>query len=117
MLTSLPSYIALVFIGITALTFFGFLRSIPGRSRPYVAAGLSAWLLLQGILAYRGFYGFESAVPPRFMLMIAPPLGTVLLLFGTKGGRRWMDHISLSRLTWMNTVRVGVELVLFWLFV
>lgn len=113
---SLPLYLSVAFLAITALTFVLFLRAVPRSSRGFVAVGLSAWLLLQGVLAYRGFFLFESSVPPRFALAIAPPLLLLVVLFATKGGRRWLDGLSLVRLTWLNTVRVGVELVLLGLF-
>lgn len=40
-----------------------------------------------------------------------------MLLFVTKKGRKFIDSLPLKNLTWLNTVRVPVEIVLYWLFI
>jgi hypothetical protein len=46
-----------------------------------------------------------------------PPLGTIAILFSTKNGRKFIDSLPLQTLTWLHTIRVPVEIVLFLLFV
>lgn len=113
-MNSIPLYVILVFTATTALTFFFLYRATqPSRS---AVAVLVLWLIVQGILASNGFYLVTDTIPPRFLLAIAAPLITVLLLFLLPAGRRWVDRCSMRGLTWLHVVRIPVELVLFWLY-
>lgn len=47
---------------------------------------------------------------------VAPMLVLILLLFITPAGRHFIDSLSLRQLTWLHTVRVPVEIVLYLLF-
>jgi hypothetical protein len=75
-----------------------------------------AWLLLTGLLAFRGFYLDTSGIPPKFLLAVAPPLLLIIFSFISSRGRRFMDSLSLRALTLISIVRFPVELVLYWLF-
>ena len=75
------------------------------------------WMMVLLLLAYTHFFQQLDAVPPRFILVIGPPL---LLLIGislTTKGRSWMDRLPLLTLTRLHTVRVPVELTLYVLYV
>ncbi|MEO8763856.1 MAG: hypothetical protein ABI416_06200 [Ginsengibacter sp.] len=54
--------------------------------------------------------------PPRFLLLVLPPLLFIVALFVTPGGRRFLDNLNAKTLTILHTIRIPVELVLFWLF-
>ncbi len=73
------------------------------------------WLLLQSAISISGFYLFEKGIPPRFALLVAPPLLTVIMLFATRKGRGLIDTFDLRHLTYLQSFRFPVELVLYWL--
>ena len=78
---------------------------------------LSGWILLQSIISVSGFYLITDTLPPRFVIAVLPPLFTVLLLFFTRAGKRFMDGMDTGRLTLFHTIRIPVELILYWLFI
>lgn len=77
------------------------------------------WLALQGTLAIFGKYSTHlEAMPPKFLVFgTLPPLVVILLLFVTPKGRRFVDSLPLKSITYINTVRIAVELILFLLYV
>lgn len=77
---------------------------------------LVGWALLQGAVSTTGFYLIESGIPPRFVLLVGPPMLLILLLFLTAIGKRYIDGLDASRLTLLHMVRIPVELVLYGLF-
>lgn len=79
------------------------------------AIGLLAWCAVLALLARAGFFTVYDAMPPRFLLVVLPPLVATLTLFFTARGRRWMNGLDARTLTLLHTMRVPVELVLFWL--
>lgn len=108
----MPLYIPVTFVLATFVAVWLFYRATRSKAALIVLAG---WLALQGAVAATGFYTVTNTLPPRFLLLVLPPLLTILLIFLTKQGRAWMDTFSDSRLTWLHVVRVPVELVLYWL--
>jgi hypothetical protein len=87
----------------------------------YVASGYSKtflllavlWLSGQAILGLTGFYTVTNTVPPRFVMLPLPPLILIVLVFATKRGRQFIDKLDIKLLTWLHTVRIGVEVTLF----
>ena len=110
----MPSFVPFLFVFTTLATIELFARAT--RTPMAVRVGLFVWLLLQGAISVTGFYTETMLMPPRFVLAVGPPLFVIGALFATAAGRRWMDTLDLRMLTWMHTVRVPVELTLFWLF-
>jgi len=47
---------------------------------------------------------------------ILPTILTILFLFARQKGREFIDSLPLKNLTYLNVVRIPVEIVLFWLF-
>lgn len=78
---------------------------------------LAAWLLLQAVVGFSGFYTITSALPPRFLLLILPPLLLIIGLFVTAKGRQYIDGLDAPTLTLLHTIRIPVEIVLFGLFI
>lgn len=121
MLKSLPLFISFLFILTTALTFLFFIAAVRRTNSHKASVSLAmillGWLLLQAILGSKHFYTVTDTMPPRFILLVAPPLLSILVLFITKRGRRFVDAISLKILTQLHIVRVFVELILLWLFI
>ena len=122
MLSQTPFFLDLGF-GLTSLLslffFYLLLRSSSAVASTWqIFMVLGAWMLLLAGLAFSGFFSYYlDAMPPRFPLVILPPLLGILLLFMTPWGRTFLDSLPLSTLTYLHVVRIPVELILFGLFV
>ncbi len=114
MISNLPFYINLVFIGTTLLTVFLFYRSTRRSVTSLVIIG--SWLLIQALLSYTGFYTVTDTVPPRFVLLALPALLFIVLLFVTTSGNRFLNSLDIKMLTLLHIVRIPVEICLYWLF-
>ena len=114
MLQGLPWHISAVFICTTLLTVFLFF--LAARRSVVTLAVVGGWALAQAILAYSGFYQLTGTVPPRFIVLIAPPLILIIFLFFTSTGKRYLDQLDFTTLMILHTIRIPVELVLYWLF-
>jgi hypothetical protein len=106
--------LTLLFILITIVAMWLIMRAC-NYSKAFVIS-LIVWLIAQGILGYTGFYTKTNGLPPRFMLMLLPPAASIIILFSTVGGRRWLDNFDIVKSTWVHIVRIPVEIGLFWLF-
>ena len=112
---SLPSYVSLIFVLTTFLS-LGLLFTGTGRSKKVFGIAI-LWLLIQGLIASSDFYLESTSIPPRFVLLVWPPLILILGLFVSKKGRAFIDSCDVKMLTWLHIVRVPVEIVLYWLFI
>ena len=110
----LPLYISIVFILTTLLTVWFLYQA--SRSSKTTIITILIWLTIQSIIALTGFYTDTNTFPPRFLLLVAPPLMLIIILFATVTGRRYIDHLNTKTLTLLHVVRIPVEIVLFWLF-
>jgi len=111
----LYGYIPVIFALTTLVTVYLFYKA-SGKSK-FTLVVLLAWLLLQAGMGLSGFYKVTDTIPPRFLLAIGPPVLFVIALFLTRSGKTYMDGLNLRTLTILHTIRIPVELVLFWLFV
>src|SRR5207342_1859962 len=75
-----------------------------------------AWLLVQSILAFSGFYTVTDTFPPRFALMALPAILFIIGIFVTANGRSYIDSLDTKTLTLLHIVRIPVEICLYWLF-
>jgi predicted aspartyl protease len=114
MIQGLASYINIVFIVTTLLTFYLGARATRNSMKAMLL--FTVLLLLQAMLAFTGFYTATGTMPPRFPLMVMPSLLVILIVFVTQNGWRFLDTLSLKQLTWIHTVRIPVEIVLWWLY-
>jgi hypothetical protein len=73
-----------------------------------------AWIVLQSAVSFSGFYTATSSVPPRFFLVVAPPIIVAITLF--LAGKRLIDAMDLRWTVLFHTIRILVEITLFWLF-
>jgi hypothetical protein len=110
----LPFYIYAVFgiAVIAAVMCFYAATSKSGK----VLLLVSGWIILQSAIALTGFYTNTNALPPRFLLLVVPPLLLTVLLFVTSRGRNMLEHFNVKWLVILHIIRVPVELVLFGLF-
>jgi hypothetical protein len=112
-MSHLPLAIPLFFGATTFLTIILFCRAMPDSRS--TAITLLSWLVLQAVIGLTGFYTNTSAMPPRFALLIGPPLLFIAGLFLFPKGRRYLDRLDPKLLTLLHVIRIPVELILFWL--
>jgi hypothetical protein len=75
------------------------------------------WMMIQLFIGLTDFYVDETSLPPRFALLIMPPLVFIIMLFVTKKGKVFIDNLAVKQLTLLHTVRIPVEIALYYLFV
>ena len=111
MLTNLPAYVIIIFLVTVALTFYLFVLST--RKKAQVLVVLLLWLLLTGILSFKGVFENTTAIPPRLALIMVPALVVIVLLLATKKGISFTDELDLKKITLLHIVRIPVEIILF----
>jgi hypothetical protein len=114
-LDKLPTYISLVFGLSTILAVWIFFLATK-NSRTTVLV-LLLWLIIQTVIGLTGFYTVTTTMPPPFLFLVLPPLIFIVGLFVTARGREYLDSLDIRYLTILHTIRIAVEVVLFWLFV
>jgi hypothetical protein len=85
-------------------------RAVRPLGRYHLAIGLG-WLAFTGIAAGLGFYASDAR---RMILLVAPAI--LITLWALITQRLWIDSIRLRTLTRLHIVRVGVEAVLWMLY-
>jgi len=112
---NLPAYISLVFGLTTILTVALFYKATNYSKITLII--LLTWLALQTAIGLSGFYTVTDSIPPRFLLLALPALLLIIGLFTTSKGRQYIDGLDVKTLTILHTIRIPVEIVLFWLYV
>src|SRR6478609_3148347 len=115
MIESLPLFVSIIFILTTLLTLWLFAKAAYYSKLTIFIAAL--WLSIQGFIGLSEFYLRTDTTPPRFTLLVLPPLLVVISLFISPRGKNYIDQLNLKWLTWLHVVRVPVEIVLFLLLV
>ena len=125
MIDNLPTYISLIFGLTTVATLLLFTWTIRNsdsettrKKSTSIFIGLTIWLIIQTVLTLNNIYNTDTnSFPPKiFLTGILPTILTIVSLFATLKGRQFMDSLPLKNLTYLNLVRIPVEIVLFWLF-
>jgi hypothetical protein len=117
----LPLHIPILFIAtvLASLLFFIYAmrESNLGRKGIIMASFiLIAWLSVQLFISLKGFYYTNTrSFPPRFTLLVVPPLLLIIFLFSTRRGRGFIDSLPLVPITFLSIVRIPVEITLYWL--
>ena len=120
---NLPVYISIVFVITVLLALILFYTIIKNSSDDKIKAKsnliitiLKVWVIIQSVLAYTNFYSVGTKnFPLKFFLAVFPMLLTIIILFVTKTGKRFIDSLPLINITWLNIVRIPVEITLYWL--
>jgi hypothetical protein len=100
---------------ITFLTVWQFYRaSKDSRSFLLVSA---VWMAIQLLIGRSHFYENGYAVPPRFALLLVPPLLLMIGMFIFPAGRKFIDRLDPVQLTLLHSIRIGVEIILYLLFI
>jgi hypothetical protein len=103
-----------VFVIITLLSVFQFYRATK-QSKLFLII-ISLWMMIQLFIGLTDFYLDETSLPPRFALLIVPPMICIIMLFATKKGKAFIDSLDTKQLTLLHTVRIPVEIALYYLF-
>jgi len=98
----------------TFITVFMFWKAT-AKSTGFLIIMLS-WLALQTIVSLTGFYKVTDTTPPRFMLLVMPPVLFIIILFLRKRGKAFIDSLDIRWLTMLQVIRIPVEIVLLMLF-
>ncbi len=114
-MNTLPFYVYFVF-GVTLLATIYFFYKATKSSRSGLIL-IIFWIIFQSVLGLSGFYLRTDIIPPRFPLIIFPPIILIIMLFITKKGRQFIDSLDIKILTLLHIIRIPIELVLFWLFI
>lgn len=114
MIDSLPLYISLLFVLTTLATLVLYAKADHFSKVTIFFTVL--WLSVHGLIALSEFYVKADTMPPRLAFMMVPALLSIIALFTTAKGRRYVDQLDVKWLTWLHVVRVPVEIVLLLLF-
>lgn len=77
---------------------------------------ITAWLVITGILAIKGFFTNFAALPPRPAVLILLPLPFVLIIAFSKKATPLLKAVPPQWLIAMQTFRIAVELLLFYMY-
>ncbi|WP_435357030.1 hypothetical protein [Emticicia sp. SJ17W-69] len=113
-MSNLPSYISIVFTCTTLLTLWLFSRTVNYSKIALIIVIL--WAIFQSLMGISGFYSNLNSFPPRFLLLIAPAILLIIIIFNTNKGQAFIDQLSIEKITLIHIVRIPVEIVLLWLF-
>ncbi len=105
---------SVIFILITFLTVGLFYWASPKSG--WLLMGVAVWIMFQMYLTSSGFYKVQTT-PPRFIVLGLPPALLIAGIFLTARGRAFIDSLNVAKLTILHTVRIAVEIVLYFLFV
>jgi hypothetical protein len=111
---NLPAFISILF-GLTTMLTAGLFYKAAANSKPVLLIIL-IWMAVQAFIALSGFYIVTDTIPPRFLLLVLPPFLVITGLFASSKGRKFMDDLDLKTLILLHTIRIPVEIVLFFLF-
>jgi hypothetical protein len=112
---NLPWYIATTF-GITILLTIWLFSKATHYSKSFVVLMLVV-IVVQSALGLSGFYNNVHSMSARFPLLIFPLTILCIVLFLTIKGRSFIDKLDIKTLTILHTIRIPVEITLFWLFI
>lgn len=76
-----------------------------------------ALALIQALAGQQGFFLENNTMPPRMLFLILPSIILIVYSFFSNRGKKFIDGLNHQYLTQLHVVRVGVEVVLFWLFI
>ena len=125
MIENLPTYISLTFGLVTIVTLLLFIWTIRNsnseltrKNAKPIFVGFIIWLTIQAVLTLKNIYNSDTnTFPPKIILIgILPTILTIVLLFATSKGKQFIDNLPIKNLTYLNIVRIPVEIILYWLF-
>ncbi|WP_250254387.1 hypothetical protein [Chryseobacterium sp. Marseille-Q3244] len=122
---NLPLPISFLFGIITLVTLLLFCWTVKNSDSKVVKSRtgmifliLISWLMIQAALSLNGIYNSNlNSLPPKIVLFgILPPILGILLIFNLEKGKLFIDSLSLLHITYLNIIRIFVEITLHKLF-
>ncbi len=110
-MNSIPQFLNAAFVAITIITIVQFYNASNKAKLPLLI--IFSWAMLQLAISLTGFYLNGMGVPPRFVLLILPPIAIIILTLTTAKGKLFVTTLSAKKLTLLHTIRIPVELVLY----
>ncbi|NCX94867.1 MAG: hypothetical protein EBX41_00405 [Chitinophagia bacterium] len=107
-----PIYIT--FAAALLFTYY-FISKATGFKKPFMIVAV-LWMLLQIGVSFTAFYTRFEAMPPRFPLLILPPLAFLIYSLISPKGQHFLRSLDLKTLTLLHIVRIPVEIALWGLF-
>lgn len=111
---NVPLYVHFIF-GCTVLLGFVLFYKASQYAKLFLFISVG-WIIFQSGLSIAGFYETMNSVPPRFPLLLLPPLLFLIICFNTSKGKSMLDHLDIKALTLFSVIRIPVEIVLFFLY-
>jgi hypothetical protein len=106
-----PILVALSFVAVTFLTIWLFAKAT-GYTRLFLGLA-GVWMILQTILGFSRLYLDGYAEPPRFPLLVLPPILGIIALIASPKGKEFMKRADIAQLTLIHSIRVPVEIILY----
>lgn len=110
----IPFYLHIAFGLITLATVWSFYSAAGYTQRTLII--LIGWIFLQSGIGLAQFYTNTNSLPPRFLLLVIPPVLLIFLTFVSREGKQFIDRLDTNTLTLLHIVRFPVELMLFGLY-
>lgn len=126
MIIGLPLFVVVLFVLTILFTLFLFYRVIKRSLQFNVSSKanlllivLSLWIIVQAILGLNFVFSSDTTVfPPKIAIMgVFPATLSIMLVFLTRGGRKFIDGLPLLNLTYLHVGRIPVEITLYLLFI
>ena len=108
-----------MFAVLLGLVFVGLKRSNNPRAAgitALVAVALLLWFAFTGVLSSTGFLSDFSALPPRFMLVLLPPIIGLVWFMRSKRVTTWLDAVPPHLIAYAQTFRLPLEIILWQLY-
>ncbi|WP_196888904.1 hypothetical protein [Aureivirga sp. CE67] len=109
----LPIFVQVLFFLCILYTFFIFYKASKSKAAIYF---LFAWGAIQTVVSLNGFYLNTEVIPPRFLLVLFPPLLFQFIILIHPIFKKFRNSLNLKTLTLIHIVRIPVEFVLYFLF-
>ncbi len=115
MIENLPNWINAIFLIAAVFTLVVFYIA-NGKPKRLILI-IIGWATLHSVLSYNGFFLNTEAFPPRFTYVLLP--STLLIIYGLRPKwRAWIfQNRNIEVSTFLHTVRIVVEIILYYLFV
>lgn len=107
-------FILLTFLCLAAIT-FAIRKAGQNPMKTLLVTGL--WLLSISIFALLGFFANFNTVPPRMFIVLVLPIIGLIILLRNKKFIQLLGKIPLSWPIWIQSFRIGVEILLWQLLV
>jgi hypothetical protein len=107
-------FLEIAFVVITLFAVVQFYTATK-HSLPFLVI-IAVWMMVQLFIGLSDFYLNTTSLPPRFAFLIVPAMLVTITLFITKKGKTFLDSLDTKKLTLLHTIRIPVEIVLYYLF-